>query len=76
MKVKLHFNRVNMQRGEPEVWTAHTYKQCNQANEVVIRHNGVEIGKTVYNPTSEQPRAYVEFHGNVNTIDNVTYIDV
>jgi hypothetical protein len=26
LKTRIHFNRINMQRGKKEVWTAHTSK--------------------------------------------------
>lgn len=65
MKIKLHFNRVAMQRLDPRVWSAHTSKACNQSTEVLIRHMGRIIGKTVFRKDAAQPRAYVEFAGTV-----------
>lgn len=58
LKTRLHFNRVNMQRGNPRVWTAHNSSVCAQAEELVIMHNGKEVARTVFNPTARQPRAY------------------
>jgi hypothetical protein len=66
VKIKLHFNRPNMFRGDPRVWSAHTYKNCNQAREVLIRHNGQIVGRTVYKDGAAQPRAYLEFSGEVS----------
>lgn len=67
VKIRLHFNRVNMQRHDPRVWSAHTHKSCNGATEVSIQYAGKVIGRTVYKPEAQQPRAYVEFAGRVET---------
>lgn len=65
-KVKLHFNRVNMQRGDERVWSAHTYKSCNMARDVAIMHGGAVIGRAVFHPDkADNPRAWVEFNGDV-----------
>lgn len=53
-KVKVHFNRINMQRGLPTVWTVHTSDACYQVEEVEIR---VPV-LTKYRPTARQPRAF------------------
>jgi hypothetical protein len=53
-KFRIHFNRVNMQRGNPNVWTVHTSNVCYQVREVKV-YVPVE---THYNPTGQQPRAY------------------
>lgn len=65
MKIKLHFNRIAMQRRDPRVWSAHTHKACNQSTEVLIQYAGKVIGKTIFKPDASQPRAYVEFTGRV-----------
>ena len=75
-KIKLHFNRVAMQRRKPEVWSAHTSAACNGASEVLIRVGDKVIGRTVFNPDGQQPRAYVEFFGNVIQDEGRTVIQV
>jgi hypothetical protein len=69
VKIKLHFSRVNMQRRDPRVWSAHTHKSCNQSESVLIRHGGKLIGRTVFREGAEQPRAYIEFAGTVERDD-------
>ena len=69
MNIKLHFSRVNMQRRDPRVWSAHTSKSCNQSTDILIWHAGRIIGRTVYKPEAQQPRAYVEFAGRVELDD-------
>lgn len=51
---RAHFNRINMQRGNPNVWTVHTSQGCFQGTKI-ISHVPME---TVYKPTGAQPRAY------------------
>lgn len=76
MKIRLHFNRVNMSRRDPRVWSAHIHKACNQSEEVLIRHGDKVIGKTVFRPDAPQPRAYVEFNGEVIIEEGNTIIEV
>lgn len=66
-KIKLHFNRINMQRKNPRVWSAHTSKSCNPSEKVIIMHNGVKILETVFNPDANQPRAYMSINGSIET---------
>jgi hypothetical protein len=77
MKIKLHFNRINMQRGKDEVWTAHTSSKCEQTHLIVLRHNGQNIARTVFRPHAQQPRAYIELFGTLrrNGRENTSYID-
>ena len=75
-KIKLHFNRVNMARRKTAVWSAHTSVACNQADEVVIMHGDKIIGKTVFNPDGVQPRAYVQFYGDVTLENGSTIVRV
>src|SRR5260370_1300638 len=58
LKTKLHFNRVNMVRGKDEVWTAHNSHGCFQGEKLVIRHNGVVVAGTIFNPKANRPRGY------------------
>jgi hypothetical protein len=55
-----------MNRGLATVWSAHTHKSCNASETVLIKHNGTIIGKTIFDPTAKQPRAYIEFYGEVS----------
>jgi hypothetical protein len=55
-KFRLHFNRVNMQRGKPQVWTIHLSDRCVPAREV---HVQVPV-QTVFRPSGPQPRAWFE----------------
>lgn len=58
----LHFNRINVQRGDPDVWTVHLSDQCIQTKHVECR---VTI-KTVYRgATARQPRAYFKGKGRI-----------
>jgi hypothetical protein len=49
----VHFNRVNMQRGDPRVWTIHFRGTCYQVEDFstfVPMHSS-------YRPDGQQPRA-------------------
>lgn len=61
MKLRIHFNRVNMQRGSPNVWTVHTSRACYQGRRVRI---GIPL-ETVFKPLARQPRAYFVGYGQV-----------
>ena len=62
MKLRIHFNRVNMQRGSPNVWTVHTSKACFQGRRVRV---SVPL-ETVFRPEARQPRAYFVGYGRVH----------
>ena len=49
----MHFNRINMQRGLPNVWSVHFRGTCYSASKVKLR---VPI-ETRYVPQGRQPRA-------------------
>jgi hypothetical protein len=63
---RVHFNRINMQRGNPNVWTVHNSRGCFQGKKVV----SLVPMQTVYKPEARQPRAYfvckavVHVHGS------------
>lgn len=76
LKTRLHFNRINMQRGKKTVWTASNSQACNQAEELVLVHKGKVIAHTVYNPDGQQPRAYFVAYGNVRYEGNKAVIEV
>ena len=54
LKTKLHFNRVNMQRGLSTVWTALNSRGCFGAERLVIIHDGKVIATTVFDPQARQ----------------------
>ena len=58
-KFRLHFNRVNMQRGLSTVWTIHFSDCCIPATEVTV---DVPV-TTVFRPKGRQPRAWFEGQG-------------
>lgn len=76
LKTRLHFNRVNMQRGKKEVWTASNSKACNQAEKLIIMHNGEIVAETVYNPAAKQPRAYFVTSAKVRYKGKVAIVEV
>ena len=77
MKVKIHFNRVNMQRGDNRCWSAHTSKACNMSETVEIRYKGKTIAKTIFKPTKkDNPRAWIETQGIVSHEGDITVIEV
>lgn len=71
LKFRVHFNRINMQRGLPLVWTVHTSRGCYQVAEIqsyVPMH-------TVFNKTGRQPRAYFTGFGDVTIYGNTAVIN-
>jgi hypothetical protein len=77
LKTKIHFNRINMQRGDARVWSAKNSKSCNPSEKIVVMHNGQIILETVFKPEATQPRAYMLAYGNVSTdAHGVTVVEV
>lgn len=70
-KFRAHFNRVNMQRGNPNVWTVHTSLGCFQGTKVVLR---VEA-ETMFKPDGPQPRAYFTGRGRVRMDGSIIFIE-
>jgi hypothetical protein len=67
--VKIHFNQVNMQRGNPKVWTIHFRGVCHQ-----VKGFRSEIDLySVYNPTGPQPRATLRGWAERITVDRDGY---
>lgn len=63
----LHFNRINVQRGEPDIWTVHLSDQCIQTKKVICT-TPIE---TVYRgQKAQQPRAYFKGVGIVDVFDD------
>lgn len=56
----LHFNRINVQRGNPDVWTVHLSDQCIQAKSVRVY---VPLQTVYKGATARQPRAYMKGKG-------------
>jgi hypothetical protein len=69
-KFRLHFNRVNMQRGNPNIWTVHTSDRCYQVKRVVTY---VQL-ETVFKPDGPQPRAYLSGRGTVVIDGDTAYL--
>ncbi len=59
-KFKLHFNRVNMQRKLPSIWTVHFSDRC-----VPLAEGDVRVPlRTVFRPDKkDNPRAWLEGRG-------------
>lgn len=68
-KFRLHFNRINMQRGKDTVWTIHRSDRCIPARQVRVY---VET-ETVFRPESTQPRAWFQGEGVVVDCQNGDY---
>jgi hypothetical protein len=69
-RFRLHFNRINMQRGDENVWTVHTSKACYQVREVKVF---VPV-ETRYNPKGQQPRAYFVGQARIEVHDGVAVL--
>jgi len=70
-KFRLHFNRINMQRGNPNIWTVHLSDKCIQVREVQV---AVPI-ETIYRPEARQPRAFLCGKGIVTVQGHTAYIN-
>jgi len=70
IKFKAHFNRINMQRGNPNVWTVHTSRACYQVQEIKIF---VPV-TTVFKKDGPQPRAHFDGVGEVIIHKNTAYL--
>jgi hypothetical protein len=60
-----HFNRVNMQRKDPNIWTVHFRGACYQGTNIVFNVPTF----TTYNPTGTQPRAKIR--GRAHFVERV-----
>lgn len=69
-KFVLHFNRVNMQRKNPNVWTVHYKGKCHQVKKVKC-HVSVE---TIFDKDGQQPRAKLIGYGQVYLDKGAAYI--
>jgi len=76
LKTKLHFNRINMQRGNPNVWTAHNSRGCFAATKLVIMHKGEVVAETVFDPKANQPRAYFVAQAEVKYRGKTAIVEV
>lgn len=66
LKFRLHFNRINMQRGNPNVWTVHNSRGCFQAQKVVVM---VPV-ESVFKKDGRQPRAYFSGSATLSRLHN------
>jgi hypothetical protein len=60
-----HFNRVNMHRKDPNVWTVHFRGTCFQGTDVIFNVPTY----TSYKPNRKQPRARI--HGRAHYVERV-----
>jgi hypothetical protein len=70
LKFRAHFNRINMQRGNPNVWTVHNSRGCFQGTGIISQ---VPMA-TVFKADGRQPRAYFEGYAfvTVNRFGTIT----
>lgn len=71
LKVRVHFNRCNMQRGLPKVWTVHTSRACYQVERVQIN---VPL-EAVFRPEARQPRAFFTGYAHVRVRGNTAELN-
>jgi hypothetical protein len=76
LKTRIHFNRINMQRKDSRVWSAHTSRSCNMSEKIIVMHNGVKILETVFDPAGKQPRAYLLAHADVRNENGITIVEI
>jgi hypothetical protein len=69
-KFKLHFNRINMQRGLDAVWTIHLSNRCLPAKSV---HVEVPVA-TVFRPNGRQPRAWFSGEGYIHDMGDGWFV--
>lgn len=66
-----HFNRVNMFRKDPKVWTVHFRGTCYQGKEISYH----VVTSTEYKPEGRQPRARIVGRASiVRVIADVIYV--
>ena len=67
----MHFNRVNMQRGSPNVWSVHFRGTCYMTPKVIV---GVPI-ESVYKPNGKQPRVILRgWARNINVYHDRIFV--
>lgn len=65
-----------MQRGSPDVWTAHNSRGCFGARKIVIMHGGEVVAETVFDPKARQPRAYFVAQASVRYRGGTAIVEV
>lgn len=70
LMTRVHFNRIEMQRGGDHVWTVHSSEGCFQVKEVKI----LAPLNTVYKPGGVQPRAYFKGRVCIHVAEGVAYL--
>lgn len=74
--VKIHFNRIAMQRGQPGIWTVKTSDKCHPAEKVLIMRDGQVLLETVFNKDGQQPRAFFKGRAKVSSYGNTVVVEV
>ena len=70
LMTRVHFNRIEMQRGGSHVWTVHNSLGCFQVKNVVM-HTTMQ---TVFKPNGTQPRAYFKGPAAVEVRDGIAVL--
>jgi hypothetical protein len=71
LKFRAHFNRVNMRRGNPNVWTVHNSRGCFQGQAI---HSYVSM-RTIFKKDGRQPRAYFEGYAHVRILGGILVLE-
>lgn len=66
----VHFNRIAMQRGEPQVWTVHNSLGCFNVTAVRI----LVPMETVFKPNGTQPRAKFKGKAQIEISEGIAYL--
>ncbi len=67
----LHFNRLNVRRGDPDVWTVHRSDRCMQVKKIVVQ---VPVETVYKGAQAPQPRAFFRGKGVVRIANGIAYI--
>ena len=70
LMTRVHFNRIEMQRGGSHVWTVHNSLGCFQVKSVVMN----AAMQTVFKPDGVQPRAYFKGPAVVEVRDGIAVL--
>ena len=67
----LHFNRINVQRNDPDIWTIHLSDRCIQTRRVEVK---VPLETVYKGPEARQPRAFMRGKGKIKVYKN--YVEI
>ena len=67
----LHFNRLNVRKGQADVWTVHRSDRCMQVRKIITH---VPMESIYKGATARQPRAFFRCRGVVRITDGTTTI--